>query len=582
MIRRFAPILRYLPRYRRLVVCGLSCLLGSRALALALPMVLGGALDEIARGPDLSPRAVASAAALLLGLAALLGAFHFGMRWFLITTSRRLERDLRREIHGHLLTLSPSFYHPRSTGDLMSRASFDVEQARLAVGPGVMYLANTVVVVPFAVFFLLRMSVPLTLLSLLPLAGIALIARLLAPRMQALSRAVQESAGRLSTRAQESFAGARVVKVFAREENEVGEFSAEAGEYLKASMRLARVNALLRPSLMALEGVGSLVLLVAGGRLIVAGEFTVGDLLAFFAYQRLLIWPMIAIGWVIGLFQRGAAAMARIGEVLSARPAVPPPADPAPAAPVRGDVEFRDFTFSYGREPVLAGVTLRVPAGTSLAIVGATGSGKTTLLESLLRTHPVPEGAVFVDGVDLNRWRPADLRRAIGFVPQETFLFSETIRENIAFGAPGATPEAVAAAAERSGLSEEIRSFPRGFDTLLGERGVNLSGGQKQRVALARALLRDPPLLLLDDAFSAVDTQTEARILAALRHAMRGRTVLFVSHRVSTARHADRIAVLAGGRVAEEGTHEDLLARDGLYADLARRQRLRDELEALA
>jgi ATP-binding cassette subfamily B multidrug efflux pump len=459
----------------------------------------------------------------------------------------------------------------------------DVEAVRMAVGPGLMYLANTAVAAPVALGFMFSTSPLLASVVLVPLVLLAVATKFLSPRLHAASLAMQEAQAELANRAQESFAGARVVKSYGREGGEEAAF-AEAGEaYRRAVMAHVRVRCLFHPVFWMCEGIGLLLILWIGGGMVARGEMTLGDFTAFLGYNLLLTWPMIALGWVVSLLQRGAAAMDRIHEVLDAVPAVADPAEPVPLPPEgRGEVEIRDLSFSYGSgPPVLRDISLRVPGGNCLGIVGPTGSGKSTLLSLLARLFAAPAGAVRLDGVPVERLRVRDLRRALAFVPQETFLFSLSLRDNIGYGFDDGTPPGTAErAAEAARLAPEVERLPAGYDTLLGERGVNLSGGQKQRAAIARALALDPRVLVLDDCLSAVDADTEEAILRNLRDATRGRTTLLVSHRVAAVAHADEIVFLEAGRIVERGTHAELLARGGRYATLARLQRIESELEA--
>ena len=451
----------------------------------------------------------------------------------------------------------------------------------MAAGPGLMYLANTLVAAPVALWFMFGMSPGLTGLILIPMAFVAAATAWLSPRLHDASLRMQEGQADLANRAQESFAGVRVVKSAAREEGEIGAFRREGDRYSDTVMRHVRVRSLLIPVFWIIEAGGILLILWVGSGRVVAGELTLGEFAAFLGYTILLSWPVIALGWVIALFQRGSAALDRINEVLDARPDVEdlPGAVPLPAP--RGEVEVRGLTFAFGANPpVLHDVSFRVPEGRCLGILGPTGSGKSTLLSLLPRLYRVPGGTVFLDGHDVNRVRLEDLRKAVAVVPQETFLFSTTIRDNVAWGFGEGAPEGVVeGATEASRFAPEVAALPAGYETLLGERGVNLSGGQKQRVAIARALALDARVLVLDDCLSSVDAHTEEEILRNLREAIRGRTTLMVSHRVAAISHADEILFLEGGRVAERGTHAELLALGGRYAALARLQALAAEME---
>ena len=592
-MRRFLRLLPLLRPYRVRVAVGFASVALTVVAQSYVPQAFRHAINALPGAPDVERAAWWAAAA--VALTAVRGVFQFVMRRNLVGASREMERALRDRLYESLLRRSAAWLGSHHTGDVMSRLTADVEAVRMSAGPGLMYVANTVVLAPLAFWFMWSMSPLLSLLNLIPLAGIAIATRVLAPRLHRASVDVQETQGALSTRAQESFAGVRVVKSFAREEREVETFAAQAERSLDANVRLADTRSLFHPVIALMKGVALGLTLLVGGRLMARGEMGLGEFLAFHLYSQMLLWPMISLGWVISLWQRGRAAMDRLASLLDEPPAIVDAPDALPLGdlrgarhPARGALEVRGLTFTYpgAPSPTLRDVAFAVPAGGTLAVVGPTGAGKSTLLALLPRLLDLPPDTVRMDGTPLERIRLADLRRAMGYVPQDTFLFSDTIRENVAFGIDDSVERGAAlddrlrAVADRARILDEIERLPRGLDSLLGERGVNLSGGQRQRTAIARALAVDPPILLLDDCLSAVDAHTETEILANLREVLRGRTTVIVTHRVSAARLADRILVLEDGRVADTGTHDELIARGGLYARLARRQSLEEQLEA--
>ncbi len=582
-MRRFAPVLEILRAHRWKLYVGLLCILVTQAAQVAVPQVLKAAVDAltIPARPDMD--AVRTLALVLVAVAAVRGVSQFFMRLLIVGVSRRLDTELRARIFEHLERLHFGWFDTARTGDILSRVTADVDAVRMPMGPGLMYLANTAVAVPAALALMAVMSPRLTLMVLVPLVAVAVATKFLSPLVHRTSTAMQEGQADLATRAQESFAGVRVIKTSGREEEEVRAFRAQGREYMGRVMAFVRARCLMGPTFWLFEGAGMLLILWVGGGMVARGEMTLGEFTAFNAYNLMLLWPMISLGWVVTLFQRGAASMDRINEVLDTRPAIDDAPDAVPLPAPRGEVEFRGLTFAFGQgEPALRDISFRVPAGGFLAVVGPTGSGKSTLLSLLPRLLVVPDGTVFLDGVDVNRIRLRDLRRAVAVVPQETFLFSTTVRENVAFGFEEGAPEGAAErAVEASRLAPDLERLPRGLDTLLGERGVNLSGGQKQRAAIARAVALDPPVLVLDDCLSAVDANTEEEILRNLREVIRDRTTLMVSHRVAAVRHADEILFLEGGVIVERGTHAALLARNGRYAELARLQRIQGEIESL-
>ena len=578
LLSRLGP---YFARYRWRLATGIFTVFAAAVVGLAAPLLIGGAVDSLRRASE--PGTLLRYGLLLVAVTVVQGLFSFAQRRLLVAMSRDIEFDLRDDYFGHLQTLPLSFYRESYTGDLMARATNDLGAVRMICGPAIMYSANTVFTAVGALFFMARIHVGLSLVSLCALPLVVLVMRLFGQRIHALFQRVQSRFSDLSTRVQENLSGARVVRAYAVEEEEKRRFAGLNREYVERNRRLARWSAAFHPLLQVLIGFGFVAVLWYGGSLVASGGITVGELVAFNFFLGKLIWPMIAIGWVINLLQRGLASWGRILEILDTEAEIRDAPDAVAPGELRGEVRFRGLDHAYRPgEPVLRGIDLEVPAGSTLAVVGRTGSGKTTLLSLVPRLVEPPPGAVSVDGVDVRRLPLAALRGAIGFVPQESILFSLTVAENIAFGRPDASPDEVLEAARIAGLEEDLELLPRGLDTLVGERGVTLSGGQRQRVALARAVLRRPRLLLLDDCLSAVDTRTEETILTNLAGVFEGRTVFLVAHRVSTVRQADQIVVLDEGRIVERGDHRQLLARGGSYAELARMQRLEEELAAVS
>jgi ATP-binding cassette subfamily B multidrug efflux pump len=624
-------LLPYVDRYRRAFLLGLICVISTTAFQLLGPWVLKNAIDDL--NTSVTREKLILYGLLLLGVAGVRGVFLFLTRRIIIAASRDIEYDIRNDFFARLALQPPGYYQARRTGDLMSRATNDLNAVRMMIGPAIMYSSTTVLVFVVAILLMLTIDVKLTLIALIPLPFVTIAVRYFGSAIHKRFEQIQAQLSDVSAVVQEALSGVRVVRAYRQEDHELGRFRVANEEYLRRNRVLIRLQGGFYPSMTLFLGFGSLLVLWLGSRDVIRGSITLGEFVAFNGYLVMLAWPMIAFGWVTNILQRGLASWGRMLEVLQHEPAISDAqvTEAGRAADVGGPIEFRNLTFSYpGTErPVLKDVSLRIESGDTVAFVGATGSGKSTLINLLPRLHEPPAGSVFIGGVDIREIPLARLRGAIGFVPQEPFLFSATVGENVAFGAtdeqatdahrstqanqatdphrstqidlkdrgkdqcesvfisgkPGpvfisSTSKSVTEAASVARLDKDVAEFPRGFETMVGERGITLSGGQKQRTALARAVMIDPKILILDDSLSAVDTYTEEEILSRLRGVMRQRTSIIVSHRISTVREANQIFVLQDGRVAERGTHDALVARNGLYATMYRKQLLEEELQA--
>jgi len=570
----------YFRNYKAQLTVGIVCIFASVTAGLFIPLIVGQAVD--ANWTEVSWSKLTISAGKVLGASLISGLFLFLQRRILIGMSRNIEYDMRKDFYRHLVDQPLSFFHEHRTGDLMARATNDMSAVRQLAGPMIMYTLQTVFVVVLVLPLMFMLNWWLTLLLFVTMPLVSLTVKVFGQQVHTRFEKIQDFFAQITARAQENLSGVRVVRAYAQEDAEMAAFNDLNWQYAERNLGLVKVDALMRPLMTFFIGFGYVLIIWAGVPLAVRGEITVGQFTMFNLYLTRLIWPLIALGYVVNLYQRGTASLKRLNAIMRVEPSIADRPHVIEQPPIRGKIEFRDLTFRYhpNDEPVLKDLTLTIPEGHTVAFVGRTGSGKSTIANLIPRLIEAPPETVFIDDVDIRDYPLAQLRASIGYVPQETFLFSDSIRGNIAFGVEKAELADVEWAAEIAGLSEDISGFPDRFEALVGERGITLSGGQKQRTAIARAVLREPKILILDDALSSVDTYTEEKILGQLRGVMRDRTSVIISHRVSTVRDADMICVLDDGTLIEQGTHEELLALGGEYADLYERQLLEEELAA--
>jgi len=578
MLRRLYPLKPYLRRYKKRYALGFGALVIAQAVGVTVPLLIKAGIDGLTH--TVTSRKLLYYAGLLLVVALVKAVFQFWMRWILIGISRDVEYDLRNDLFAHLMRLSQRYYTRTRTGDLMSKLTNDLNAVRNLVGPGIMYSASTLVVGVSVVSLMLHLDWRLALLALAPMPLVSILVKFFGQRIHDRFERIQAMYSELTEKVRENLSGVRVVRAFCQEEVEMAQFDAMNQDFVEKNKRLIWISSFLWPALALFFALSFMLILVVGGRHVLAGVISLGTFTAFNVYLMYLIWPIIALGWVVNLLQRGLASLERLWTIFLAAPDIDDRDVPSqPFTALRGEVEFRNLTFSYNSNLVLKNINLRISAGSTVAIVGATGSGKSTLVGLIPRIYDAPPGTVLLDGVPIRQIPLDTLRHHIAFVPQETFLFSETVSENIKFGSPGASEQEVERASDIANILPEIRGFPKGFETMVGERGLTLSGGQKQRTAISRAVIRNPRILILDDALSSVDTGTEERILSQLTQVMAGRTTLLISHRVSTVQNADEIVVLHDGQIVEQGTHQALLPLNGYYTELYNRQLIEEELE---
>ncbi len=578
-MKSFKRLKEYFYEYRWQLLLGLICLLVVDALQLFIPRVIKWAVDDIAKGGIVQSHLI-KYGLYIICIAISIAFFRFWWRYFIFGVARKVEMKLRNRLFSHLQTLSFSYFNSMKTGDLMAHATNDMNAVRRATGLGVVFLVDVIFLGAASIGFMLYINIKLTLFAIIPMPFIALVSAYFGKLIYHRFEVVQETFASMTERARENVAGTRVVKSYVQEKNQIRKFGDMCKDYLRKNMHLVKIWGAFFPLIIFFANLSLVVVIFLGGKQVIFNNITPGDFVAFSSYLWILAWPMMALGWVINMLQRGAASMGRINKIFDTQPEIKDSKD-VKSLKINGKVEFSDVIFSYAKNlsPVLKDINLTIIPGETVAIVGRTGAGKTTLCNLIPRLFDVKENRLFIDGCEIHTIPLSDLRGSIGYIPQDTFLFSDTVKENIAFGRFGVSEDEIHRAAKIAQIYDEVMEFPDGFDSIIGERGVNLSGGQKQRIALARAILLDPKIFILDDALSSVDTDTEEKILLGLKRIMKGRTNIVVSHRIASIKDADRIIVLEDGRIVEEGNHTELLRLNGIYSDIYQKQQLEEELE---